>query len=97
MRLKAALALAAASLALSACYRVTVVSNAQPSATTVDRPWQHGFVYGLVPPAELNVKDQCPNGVAKVVTEQSLVNGLVSLITYSIYTPIHVNVVCAAK
>jgi hypothetical protein len=94
MRLKA-LALAAASLAVTACYHVTVVSNAQPSATVVDRPWQHSFIYGLVPPAEINVKQECPRGVAKVETEQSFVNGLASAVTQGIYSPIHTVITCA--
>ncbi|HJQ20368.1 MAG TPA: hypothetical protein VJ867_08485 [Gemmatimonadaceae bacterium] len=94
MRLKA-LALAAASLGLSACYHITVVSNAQPSSTVVDAPWQHGFIQGLVPPAEMNVKSQCPKGVAKVETEQSFVNALATGITWGLYSPMHVHVTCA--
>ncbi len=55
------LVLAVASLALTACYHVSVVYNppgpAQASAATVvDVPWSHGFVAGLVPPAEVNTK-----------------------------------------
>ncbi|MEX2153538.1 MAG: Bor family protein [Gemmatimonadaceae bacterium] len=96
MRLKL-LALAAASVALTGCYHITVQTNAQPSPTVVDLPWQHSFIYGLVPPAEVNVKDRCPNGAQKVETEQSFLNGLVQGITWGIYTPIHVKVTCAAR
>jgi hypothetical protein len=49
----------------------------------------------LVPPAELNTKEQCPQGFAVVETERSFLNGLVGAITYSIYTPMHVKVTCA--
>ncbi|MGH7677471.1 MAG: Bor/Iss family lipoprotein [Gemmatimonadaceae bacterium] len=93
------LALAAASLALAGCYRVTVVHNPAgvsqaASAASVDKPFSNSFIYGLVPPAEINTKDQCRNGVSKVVTEHSFVNGLVAAVTWSIYTPIHVTVTC---
>ena len=77
------------------CYRVTVLTGAPPDAKTVDKPWQNSFVYGLVPPAELNSKEQCPQGFAVVETERSFLNGLVGAITYSIYTPMHAKVTCA--
>jgi len=96
MRLRA-LALPAAALLLAGCYRVTVVTAAPPSATVIDKPWQHSFIYGLVPPDSVVVREQCPNGVARVVTEHSFLNGLVSALTWSLYTPIHVAVTCAAR
>lgn len=97
MRFKS-LALAVASIALTGCYHVTVVqSTARPATTVVDKPWQHSFIAGLVPPAELNVKDQCPNGVSKVETEQSFVNSIAQIVTWNIYSPIHVRVTCAAR
>lgn len=93
------LALAVASLALTACYHVTVVHNpagvSQASAATVvDKAWSNSFVVGLVPPPEINVKQQCPRGVSKVETEMSFLNGLVAGITYQIYTPLHARVTC---
>ena len=96
MRLRL-LAVGVAAIALTGCYRVTVVTGAQPSATVIDKPFQHSFVYGLVPPAEINTREQCPNGLSKVVTEQSFINGLVGALTWSIYTPIHVNITCANR
>ena len=82
---------------LTGCYHVTVISGTSPSPTVVDKPWQNSFVYGLVPPPELNVKEQCPNGVQKVETETSFVNGLVSALTWSLYTPIHAKVTCSSR
>ena len=84
-------------LLLTGCYHVTVISGTSPSPTVVDKPWQNSFVYGLVPPPELNVKEQCPNGVQKVETETSFVNGLVGALTWSIYTPIHARITCSAR
>ena len=96
MRLRL-LALGVAATALSGCYRATVVTGAQPAPTVIDVPFQHSFVYGLVPPAVINTQTQCPNGVSKVVTETSFINGLVGALTWSLYTPIHVNVTCANR
>jgi Bor protein len=82
---------------LSACYRVTVVSNAAPSPTVLDKPWVNSFVFGLVPPDTLRVTPTCAGGnVSKVVTERSFLNGLVAAITWNIYTPLHVNVTCGS-
>ena len=81
---------------LGACYRVTVNTGAPPAATTLDKPWQLSFVYGLVPPPEVATNATCPNGVATVLTERSFLNGLVSALTWSLFTPMHVNVTCAS-
>lgn len=82
---------------LTGCYHVTVISGTTPSPTVVDKPWQNSFVYGLVPPPELNVKEQCPNGVQKVETETSFLNGLVGALTWSLFTPIHARVTCSGR
>ena len=69
-------------LALAGCYRITVLHGTQPApsdATVVEYPWQHSWVYGLVPPAEINVGDRCPTGVSKVETRVSFLNGVASL------------------
>ena len=86
-----------AALLLAGCYHVTVVTSAAPPGTHVNREWQNSFVYGLVPPPEMNVKDQCPQGVTKVETERSFLNGLVSALTWSIYTPMHTEVTCSTR
>lgn len=90
-------ALVLGAMLLTGCYHVTVISGTSASPTVVDKPWQNSFVYGLVPPPELNVKDACPNGVQKVETETSFVNGLVGALTWSLYTPIHAKVTCSAR
>lgn len=95
--MRKSLLLAAAAVALtSACYRVTVLSGAPEAATpAVLVPWAHGFVYGLVPPATVTTASQCPQGVARVVTEQSFLNGLAQAFTWSLYSPMQISVTCA--
>jgi hypothetical protein len=78
------------------CYHVTVITGQPASAQIVDKPWQNSFVFGLVPPPEVNANPPCTQGVAKVETEQSFLNGLVRVLTYNIYTPMHVIVTCAS-
>jgi Bor protein len=90
-------ALVLGAMLLTGCYHVTVISGTTPSPTVVDKPWQNSFVYGLVPPPELNVKEQCPNGVQKVETETSFLNGLVGALTWSLFTPIHAKVTCSGR
>jgi hypothetical protein len=90
---------AAAVLTTAGCYRVTVITGAPPadSLTTkpVDKPWQLSFVYGLVPPPDVDTKAECPQGFAVVQTERSFLNGLVSALSWSIFTPMHTKVTCA--
>lgn len=83
-------------LALSSCYHAQVVTDAKPSDQVIDKPWASSFVFGLVPPEIVTTASTCPNGVAKVETEISFLNGLVSAITFNIYTPMHIKVTCAA-
>lgn len=91
------LGLLAVVAATAGCWRVTVTSNATPAPTVVEKPWQHSFIQGLVPPAEISVKDPCPNGVAKVETVHSPANLLATILTGGIYSPITAKVTCATR
>ncbi|MGH7616086.1 MAG: Bor family protein [Gemmatimonadaceae bacterium] len=88
--------LAAAALC-GGCYHVTVLTGLPAGSQTLEKEWQHSFIVGIVPPAEVNPNPPCAGGVAKVETERSFLNGLVGAITYNIYTPIHVTVTCAGS
>ena len=90
------LSAAAALLLLTGCYRVTVITGAPPDTKTIDKPWALSFVYGLVPPPELETKATCEKGVASVITERSFLNGLVGSLTWSLFTPMHTTVTCAS-
>jgi anti-sigma factor RsiW len=104
MRLKS-MAILAATVVLAGCYHTVVTTSAPPSPQVVERPWQHTFIYGLVPPPEVNVKDQCTNGVSKVETLHSPANVVASLLLSVItlgfggglWTPMSVKVTCAAR
>ena len=73
----------------AACYHATVDTGLQPSGQEIDKNWASGWVYGLVPPSTINTMAECPHGV-------SFANQLVSILTLGIYTPMQINVRCAA-
>jgi len=93
-----------ASVALSACYHATIDMGPAPAAgmvaqqgsagRVVDIPWAHGFLFGLVSPSTVEVKERCPNGVAQVQTELSFLNMFAGWLTSYLYTPMHIKVTC---
>lgn len=93
--LRGALVFAAAALS-GACYHYTVISGAPASAQKIEIPWQKAWVLGLVPPDTIKSQQVCPQGIAQFETKHSFLNGLVSGITQSIFTPMHPTVTCAS-
>lgn len=83
-------------LLFSSCYHAKIITGEEPSGEVIDKPWASGWIFGLVPPAEIRSQNECENGVAQVDTQISFLNGLVSAITFNIYTPMHITVTCAA-
>ena len=79
---------------LAGCYHATIDTGLAPGSKTVEM-WKHSWIYGLVPPSVVEAQSECENGVARVETQMSFVNGLVGALTFSIYTPMTVIVTCA--
>ena len=79
------------------CYHVTVLTGAKASNETIHETFAACWIYGLVPPSTIAAQEKCPNGVAKVETQQSFVNQLVGLLTLGIYTPMEIMVTCSEK
>lgn len=78
------------------CYHATIETGLPASSTVVNNDWAHSFVFGLVPPSTVDVASECQNGVARVETQLSFLNGLVSALTWSLYTPMTITVTCAS-
>lgn len=76
------------------CYHATVEIGATLTSQVVEKPWASGWIYGLVPPSIVETAQRCPSGVAKVETQLSLPNQLVSFVTFGIYTPMSIRVTC---
>lgn len=83
--------------ALTSCYYAQITTDKEPSNNVIEEEWAHSFVFGLVPPEEIEASDECSNGVAKVETQISFLNGLVSGLTFNLYTPMTIKVTCAAS
>ncbi len=83
--------------ALTSCYHAQITTDKEPSNNVIEEEWAHSFVFGLVPPNEVEASSECPNGVAKVETQISFLNGLVSGLTFNLYTPMSIKVTCAAS
>jgi len=88
--------LAATAAVFAGCYHYTVISGAPAANTKIELPWQKSWVAGLVPPDTIKSQTTCPQGIASFETKHSFLNGLVSGLTYSIFTPIHPTVTCAS-
>jgi len=82
-------------LSTAACFHQVVQTGRAPGSTVVDKAFVSTWLWGLVPAQPLDVRQQCPSGVAVITSETSFMNGLVGAITLGIYTPQHVTVTCA--
>jgi hypothetical protein len=86
-----------AALVLTACYHQVVDTGLPAGSTKIDKPWTATWIFGLVPATPIDVRTQCPNGVAIVDTQMTFVNGLVGALTLGIYTPLSVSVTCSGS
>lgn len=96
MKWRGAIAVAAALYVLPGCYHATIDTGLPPSGTVIHQTFASGWIYGLVPPKTVEAASKCPHGVARVETQLSFVNQLVSFLTFGIYTPMEIKVTCAA-
>lgn len=84
-------------LFLAGCYHATINTGATPGPQRIERKWAAGWIAGLVPPSTVEAMAQCPSGVARVDTQLSFANQLVGWLTAYIFTPMSIEVVCAAQ
>lgn len=89
------LALGLALTLLGGCYHVRYHRQCNYQGPPIAR-WNHFFLWGLAGSAEVDVREFCPQGVARVVTQRSAGNIFVSIITLGLYSPAMVEVWCAA-
>jgi putative copper export protein len=89
------LSVVATAILLSGCYHATIETGVTPSTQTVEKHWASSWIGGLVPPSTIQTQQKCPRGVAKVETQLSFLNMLVSFLTLSIYTPMDIVATCA--
>jgi len=82
---------------LSGCYRHTYVGPAPSSSIPASENYfAHHFLYGVIPASsDVALNRICPQGVGKIETEVSLLNGFLVWLTNGIYSPKTVKVYCA--
>ncbi len=90
------LALAMLLLTSAGCYHSIIETDLEPGATGYHGKWETAWLAGLIP-ANVDASEICGGPWARVETQQSFLNGLVSLLTIGIYSPHEVEVVCAAE
>jgi Bor protein len=96
MRIRRAAAVVAA-FALTGCYHAVIQTGRPESSDVISIKWANGFIFGLVPPPVVETAARCTNGVAKLETQHSFLNGLAAAVTFGIYTPVQIDVTCAAR
>lgn len=81
---------------LTGCSTQTYIVSEQPAAKTASYDkMQHFFVGGIGQQSEKDTKEVCTNNnVAKVQTQQTFLNGLLSMISYGIYSPRDMRIYC---
>lgn len=88
---------AAALLLATACFHQVVNTGLTPAPKTVEKPWVATWVWGLIPATPIDVRSECPGGVAVVETQQSFANGLVGALTLGLYAPQTAKITCATS
>lgn len=86
--MKTAAIVFAASMLLSSCYSYTSVVGSGSQSNSQTTQWNHYVIFGLAPVGVSDSKTMASGAENYTVhTRQSFVNGLVSAITFGIYTP----------
>lgn len=94
-RIRSAAAMAGIVL-LAGCYHATIQTEPgqQTTASPTHTIWAHSFIAGLIPPADVNAAQLCDGTPALVETQHTVLNSVVAILTFSIYTPITIEVTC---
>ncbi len=85
---------AAVLLVSTGCYHSIIDTGLEPGPVAYHEGWETAWLVGLIP-AEVDARGVCRGPWARVETQQSFLNGLVTLLTLGIYSPHEVEVVCA--
>lgn len=92
------LALILGTLVVSGCYSHTYRTGQRPARAEADHyAWQHHVIYGLITLSpDIQLDNICPNGAAVIHNRMTVLNSLVSGLTWGIYTPTMVRIWCAS-
>jgi hypothetical protein len=97
MRTMRAVLAVAATAVLSGCFHQVVETGLPAGGQTMTKAWAPSYIFGLVAGQPIDVRSQCPSGVAYVSTRVTFANGLVGMLTIGLFTPHEVKVTCASR
>ena len=86
---------AVAALGAPGCYHSVIETGLQPGRVGYSEEWETAWLIGAVP-ARVDATEACQGPWARVETQQSLLNGIVTFLTLGIFAPHEVEVTCAA-
>lgn len=90
------LPLLAAGLLTNGCFHTVIDTGLQPGPVGYEQEWETAWLIGAVP-ARVDATEACQGPWARVETEQSFLNGIVTVLTLGIYSPHQVQVTCARR
>ena len=79
----------------SGCVHSVVDTGLQPGPVGYVEEWETAWLIGAVA-ARVDATEACEGPWARVETQQSLLNGIVTIMTLGIYAPHQVEVICAS-
>ena len=95
MRVLRVAAAAGAMTLLAGCFHQVVDTGLPRSTTTVTKSFHPSYIFGLVSGSPIDVRQQCPSGIAVASTRQTFANGVVGMLTLGLFTPHEVSITCA--
>jgi hypothetical protein len=95
MKKRVAVVIAFSFMLFAGCYHAVIKTGLNPGAKVILKSLRPSFIYGLVPPPPANVGGECSTGVALVETKHTFIDGLLSVVTGGIFTPMTYRITCA--
>ncbi|MDG5767664.1 hypothetical protein QA596_09325 [Balneolales bacterium ANBcel1] len=85
-------------LFLTGCYHAQVTTGLPESGEVHTENWHSTLINGLITLDDaIEAQRYCSDGVAKVETKLSFLNQVVAILSFSIYTPMTIEITCAAS
>jgi hypothetical protein len=81
--------------ALTGCFNVTYISRTRQPAAAVHDQNLNFFLVGLIGQHDIQAGQICPTGIAKVHSQSTGVDVLLTIVTLGIYSPRTVHITCA--
>ena len=94
-RMGRVLTLALSAWVASGCFHTRIDTGLPQGPVGYEEEWETAWLIGAVP-ARVDATEACGGPWSRVETQQSLLNGIVTVLTLGIFAPHQVRVTCAA-